>query len=117
MQEIQPKVALQQLAVPLEDEKRREGKATLAQLAWASDDARLGMPRIDYMRMAREHLTAQEQVCLYATMAENRLMLCASAMLSTGFSGSLAVQHCICTGLNIIVWRLLAYALKMGYSI
>ena len=98
MQEIQPKVALQQLALPLEDEKRREGKATLARLAWASDDTRLGMPRIDYMRMASEVLTAQEQVCLYVTMAKSQSVLCASALLCFEPSGNTAIIHCICTG-------------------
>ena len=68
-QELEPKAVLQQIALPIDSEKRAAGLAVLSRLAWTADESRLGMKRLDYMRAAREHLTAAEQVSL-ATLPE-----------------------------------------------
>ncbi len=62
MQELEPKAALQQIALPMNADKRAAGIATLSQLVWTADKSRLGMPRADFMRSVREQLTAAEQV-------------------------------------------------------
>ncbi len=65
MQELEPKAALQQIALPMDADKRAAGLATLSQLVWTADSARLGMPRPDYIRAVRDQLTAAEQVCCH----------------------------------------------------
>ncbi len=62
MQELEPKAALQQIALPMNADKRAAGIATLSQLVWTADKSKLGMPRADFMRSVREQLTAAEQV-------------------------------------------------------
>ena len=72
MQELEPKAALQQIALPINADKRAAGVAILSQLVWTADRSKLGMPRADFMRSVREQLTAAEQVrpwaILYQTM-------------------------------------------------
>lgn len=62
LQELEPKVALQQIALPVEDVRRAAGLAQLSHLVWTSDRSKLGMGRADYMRAVRDNLTAAEQV-------------------------------------------------------
>lgn len=62
MQELEPKAALQQIALPMNADKRAAGIATLSQLVWTADRSTLGVPRADFMRSVREQLTAAEQV-------------------------------------------------------
>ena len=62
LQELEPKVALQQISLPVDNVKRAAGLAQLSHLVWTSDQSRLGMERADYMRAVRDNLTAAEQV-------------------------------------------------------
>ena len=68
MQELEPKAALQQIALPMNADKRAAGIATLSQLVWTADKSRMGMPRADFMRSVREQLTAAEQVRPWALL-------------------------------------------------
>ena len=68
MQELEPKAALQQVALPMDADKRAAGIAILSQLVWTADRSRLGMPRADFMRSVREQLTAAEQVRPWALL-------------------------------------------------
>ena len=79
MQELEPKAALQQIALPINADKRAAGIAVLSQLVWTADRSKLGMPRADFMRSVREQLTAAEQVrpwaILYQTHGRNHCAL------------------------------------------
>lgn len=66
MQELEPKVALQQIALPVDDVQRAVGLALLTQLVWKADKSKLGMERADYMQIVRDNLTAAEQVQIFA---------------------------------------------------
>ncbi len=68
MKELEPKAALQQIALPMDADKRAAGIAILSQLVWTADRSRLGMPRADFMRSVREQLTAAEQVRPWALL-------------------------------------------------
>lgn len=62
LQELAPKVALQQLSLPMEDLRREKGLAGLRSLAWQAEGSHLKRPRTEYMRDVRDQMTAQEQV-------------------------------------------------------
>jgi len=68
MQELEPKAALQQIALPMDADKRAAGIAILSQLVWTADRSRLGMPHADFMRSVRDQLTAAEQVRPWALL-------------------------------------------------
>ncbi|KAL0041666.1 hypothetical protein WJX79_000259 [Trebouxia sp. C0005] len=70
LQELEPKAALQQIALPMNADKRAAGIAILSQLVWTADTSRLGMPRADFMRSVRDQLTAAEQIQLYEGAGE-----------------------------------------------
>ncbi|KAL0037727.1 hypothetical protein WJX77_009734 [Trebouxia sp. C0004] len=70
LQELEPKAVLQQIALPMDADKRAAGIAILSQLVWTADKSRLGMPRADYMRSVRNQLTAAEQIQLYEAAGE-----------------------------------------------
>lgn len=69
LQELEPKVALQQIALPVDNVQRAAGLVSLSHLVWTADKSRLGMERADYMRAVRDNLTAAEQVWLWADCA------------------------------------------------
>ncbi|KAL3131065.1 hypothetical protein ABBQ38_000380 [Trebouxia sp. C0009 RCD-2024] len=70
LQELEPKVALQQISLPVENVKRAAGLAQLSHLVWTSDSKTLGMERADYMRAVRDNLTAAEQIVLFEGAGE-----------------------------------------------
>ena len=86
MKELEPKAALQQIALPINADKRAAGIAILSQLVWTADRSKLGMPRADFMRSVREQLTAAEQVrpwaILYSDYGRNHctLAVCCKAV-------------------------------------
>lgn len=62
LQELEPKAALQQIALPADSDQRAAGIAALSHLVWTADKSRLGMERAEFMRAVRANLTAAEQV-------------------------------------------------------
>ena len=62
MQELEPKAALQQIALPIDSDQRAAGIATLSQFVWTAERSKLGIERAAFMRAVRDNLTAAEQV-------------------------------------------------------
>ena len=62
LQELAPKVALQQLSLPTDDMRRQEGLTALRGFVWDADRTQLQRPRTEYMRDVRDQMTALEQV-------------------------------------------------------
>ncbi len=83
MQELEPKAALQQIALPMNADKRAAGIAILSQLVWTADRITLGMPRADFMRSVREQLTAAEQVRPSALFIQTIIMTLALLLAVT----------------------------------
>ena len=76
IQELAPKVVLQQLSLPMDDLRRDGGLATLRSFVWEADNSNLKRPRTDYMQDVRDQMTAQEQVVSLSSSADQSCVDC-----------------------------------------
>lgn len=90
LQELAPKVALQQLALPLNDLQRLAGIATLKGFVWHANVSQLKKPRADYMQAVRDQMTAEEQVGQLLNMQMGTLAASAAAA-----DDSRRSDHCV----------------------